>query len=95
MSKAQQIRPLLRATKTYREAASFGISEVAVMDHRTLPQPASFRPTRAANAAITAGFGSLGILLRHERVLVAVIPVSCPFLDVSDHVVQSITIGRE
>ena len=89
---------LFRAAKTNRGGTEVRIAEVPGIYRVVIGRPANgirgrIEPTRASNASIFSGLWPLWIRFRHERVVIDVIPVIDPLADVSDHVVETITVG--
>src|SRR2546426_8239492 len=89
---------LFRAAKTNRRGTEVRIAEVPGIYRVVIGRPANgirgrIEPTRASNASIFSGLWPLRIRFRHERVVIDVIPVIDPLADVSDHVVETITVG--
>src|SRR5437868_3955458 len=91
---------LFRAAKTDRGGAEVRIAEVPGIYRVVIGRPANrvgsrIEPTGATNAPIPSGLRPLWILFWHERVVIDVIPVIHPLANISDHVVEAITIGLE
>src|SRR6266850_3202565 len=89
---------LFRAAKTNRRGTEVRIAEVPGIYRVVIGRPANgirrrVEPTGASNISIFSGLWPLWIRLRHERVVIDVIPVIDPLADVSDHVVETITVG--
>src|SRR2546425_11957712 len=91
---------LFRAAKTNRRGTEVRIAKVPGIYRVVIGRPANgirgrIEPTRASNASIFSGLWPLWIRFRHERVVIDVIPVIDPLADVSNHVVETITVGLE
>src|SRR2546428_12992880 len=89
---------LFRAAKTNRRGTEGRIAKVPGIYRVVIGRPANgirgrIEPTLASNVSIISGLWPLWIRFRHERVVIDVIPVIDPLVDVSDHVVQTITVG--
>src|SRR5438552_10624613 len=91
---------LFRAAKTDRRGTEIRIAEVPGVYRVVIGRPTNgvggrVQPTGASNTPISSGLRPLRIPFRHERIVTDVIPVIHPLADVSDHVVEAITIGLE
>src|SRR5437667_12523350 len=78
------IQTLLRATETYRGHARVRITEVAIRDQFLHAVPSLVRITRAADAFVSPTLRASRIVFRHERIVVAVVPIVRPLHDVSN-----------
>src|SRR6266705_2419844 len=91
---------LFRAAKTNRGGAELGITEVPGIYRVVIGGPANgvggrIQPTATSNTSISSGLRPLRILFRHEPIVIGVIPVIDPLADVSDYVIETITVGLE
>src|SRR5262249_21289564 len=91
---------LFRAAKTNRRGTEFRIAEVAGIYRVVIGRPANgvggrIQPTATSNTSISCGLQPLRILFRHEPIVIGVIPIIDPLADVSDHVVEPITVRLE
>src|SRR5437660_8498545 len=91
---------LFRAAKTDRGGAEVRIAEVPGIYRVVIGRPANsvgwrIQPTGTSNTSISSGLRPLRIPFRHERIVADVIPVIHPLANISDHVVEAITIGLE
>src|SRR5437867_10393623 len=89
---------LFRAAKTNRGGTELGITEVPGIYRVVIGRPANgvggrIQPTATSNTSISSGLRPLRIPFRHEHIVIGVIPVIDPLADVSDHVVETITVG--
>jgi len=91
---------LFRAAKTNRGGAELGITEVPGIYRVVIGGPANgvggcIQPTATSNTSISSGLRPLRIPFRHEPIVIGVIPVIDPLADVSDYVIETITVGLE
>src|SRR5439155_9946461 len=91
---------LFRAAKTNRRGTEVRIAEVPGIYRVVIGRPANgvgrrIQPTGASNPSIFSRLRPVWIRFRHEEIVTGVIPVIDPLADVSNHVVETITIGLE
>src|SRR5213594_4039224 len=91
---------LFRAAKTDRGGAELGITEVPGIYCVVIGGPANgvgsrIQPTTTSNTSISSGLRPPRILFRHEPIIIGVIPIIDPLANVSDYVVETITVGLE
>src|SRR5215813_7063669 len=91
---------LLRATKTDRGGTELGITEVPGIYRIVIGGSANgvggrIQPTATSNTSISSGLRPLRILFRHEPIVIGVIPIVNPLANISDYVVETITVGLE
>src|SRR5437660_10422458 len=89
---------LFRAAKTNRRGTEVRIAEIPGIYRVVIGRPANgvgglIQPTRASNTSISSGLRPLRILFRHEEIVTGIVPVIDPLADVSNHVVETITVG--
>src|SRR5436309_1277479 len=91
---------LFRAAKTNRVGTELGITEVPGIYRVVIGRPANgvggrIQPTATSNTSISSGLRPPRVLFRHKPIVIGVIPVIDPLADVSDYVVETITVGLE
>src|SRR5213594_4175312 len=91
---------LFRAAKTNRRGTEVRIAEVPRIYGVVIGRPTNgvggrIQPTATSNTSISSGLRPLRILFRHEPIVIGVIPVIDPLADISNYVVQTITVGLE
>src|SRR5438034_9811762 len=83
----RRILTLLRATETYRGHARVRITEVTIRHQFFHAVPSLVCIARAADAFVSPALGASRIVFRHERIVIAVVPIIRPLHDVSNNVI--------
>src|SRR2546422_1074916 len=91
---------LFRAAKTNRRGTEVRIAEIPGIYRVVIGRPANgvggrIQPTAASNAPISSGLRPVWIRFRHEEIVTGIVPVIDPLADVSNYVVETITVGLE